>query len=48
MHAIKISTHLSIRNIMKTHPLSMHLLRLIAMLPGGVQPRDLDRLWHDF
>ena len=48
MHAIKISTYLSIKNIIQTHPHSMELLRLVAMLPGGIEPKDLDKLWHDY
>ncbi len=36
LHAVKITTNLSIKNIMQNHPFSKDLLRLMAMLPGGI------------
>ena len=45
MASLQISAEVSIQFIKDSDPESMELFYLLGMLPGGIAPKDLDKLW---
>jgi hypothetical protein len=43
--AIQLSVHLSIRQLQNNDEECMSMLYLLSLLPGGILPKDLDKVW---
>ena len=43
--SLRLSSHLAIEAIEESDPESVDLLYLLGLLPGGINPTDLDYLW---
>ena len=43
--SLRLSAQLSFQAIEESDPESVDLLYLLALLPGGINPADLDLLW---